>query len=304
MQPVPKRRRIVVAVVAVLLTATIGGHVAGAWAMSDQVAAELAVIDRPEATTDPMDALGIPFEDVSYSAPLGDTPAWVVPGVRDDAWVVLVHGRGGGREDWLPLIAELHTAGYTAMAISYRNDPGAPADPSGQYGMGLTEGEDLAAAVDYASGRGATSIAIIGVSLGGGAVMSYLRDGADPSVAGVVLDSPMLDFSAAVDAGTARLGFWVPPTVEWLGRLVITWRTGLDWDATDYLEPTDPLAVPALVMHGTSDDLIPIGPSRELAARHPDLVTLVETPTEHADAWAYDPDAYAAAVLGLLDRVM
>lgn len=298
-----RRRRILIWVVATLLVVLIGGHLAAAWGMSDQVAAELDVIDRPPTATDPEQALGLPFETVHYDAPLGPTPAWVVPGAAPDDWVVLVHGRAGAPEDWMAQIDTIHDAGYTSMTITYRNDAGAPSAPDRRYGMGATEGEDVTAAVDYAVANGATRVVLMGVSLGGAAVMSSLRDGADPAVSGVVLDSPILDFSDAVDAGADRLGVWIPPTVLWLGRQVTSWRTGLDWQQVDYLEPTDPLVMPALVMHGTSDDMVPITQSRELAARHPDLVTLVETPTEHADAWAYDPDAYDAALLGFLGQV-
>src|SRR3712207_8749138 len=45
-------------------------------------------------------------------------------------------------------------------------------------------------------------------------------------------------------------------------RWIAGWRYDLDWDAVDYL-PADWLAVPALVFHGTDDDLVPIRTSED-----------------------------------------
>lgn len=298
-----RRRRALIWVGAAFLFVLTAGQVAAAWGMSQQVAAELDVTAAPPSTTDPGQALGLAFETIHYDAPLGATPAWLVPGASTADWVVLMHGRAGAREDWMAQIDAIHDAGYTSLTISYRNDADAPTAPDHRYGMGATEGADLAAAVDYAASHGASKIVLVGVSLGGAAVMSYLREGADPAVAAVVLDSPILDFAGAVDAVSGRLGVWIPPTVLWLGKQFTSLRTGLDWAELDFLEPSDPLTVPALVMHGTADDTVPIGQSRELAARHPDLVLLVETPTGHADAWGYDPKAYNDAVVGFLAEV-
>jgi hypothetical protein len=83
-------------------------------------------------------------------------------------------------------------------------------------------------------------------------------------------------------------------------RWIAGWRYDLDWDAVDYL-PADWLEVPALVFHGTSDDLVPISISDELAADQPDLVTRVRVPgADHVRAWNVDPAAYEARVTAFL----
>jgi len=59
--------------------------------------------------------------------------------------------------------------------ISYRNDAGAPQDPSGMLRYGLTEWQDLAATVRYAIGHGARQLLLVGYSMGGAIVASFLE---------------------------------------------------------------------------------------------------------------------------------
>jgi alpha-beta hydrolase superfamily lysophospholipase len=89
--------------------------------------------------------------------------------------------------------------------ISYRNDAGAPPDPTGMLRYGRTEWQDLAAAAQYALGHGARRLLLVGSSMGGAIVISFLeRSPLAGRVAGVILDSPMTDFGRAVDHGASR----------------------------------------------------------------------------------------------------
>ena len=59
-----------------------------------------------------------------------------------------------------------------------------------------------------------------------------------------------------------------------------------------------------LVIHGTDDLTVPFQTSRRFALARPDLVQLVAVPgAGHARSWNRDPEAYAFAVGGFLDRV-
>jgi pimeloyl-ACP methyl ester carboxylesterase len=70
---------------------------------------------------------------------------------------------------------------------------------------GLTEWQDLAAAAQYALGHGARRLLLVGYSMGGAIVISFLeRSPLAGRVAGVVVDSPMTDFGRAVDHGASR----------------------------------------------------------------------------------------------------
>lgn len=251
---------------------------------------------RGDVWTDPGAAHGVTYEDVDIPCLDGVCPAWYVHG-EEPTWVVFVHGRGSTRTEGLRALGPAIDAGLPSLLISYRNDEGAPADPSGEYRHGDTEWRDLEAAVDFATAQGAERVVLFGASMGGGIVAAFLErsDRADV-VAGVVLDAPMLDLDATVDHGAAQrelpvvgaLPGFLTSTAEWIAG----WRYGLDWAAADHL-PADWLAVPALVFHGTDDDTVPISITDELASGQPDLVQAVRVEDAgHVRSWNVDPRGY------------
>ena len=216
--------------------------------------------DRP-AFADPESALGRSVQDVTFDSELGPLPAWYTAG-SSDTWAVLVHGKGGEPAEMLRTMRTTVAAGMPSLAISYRNDAGAPADPSGLYQFGRTEWHDLDAAVGYATGHGARDVVLVGASMGGGIIASYLRNTPDAPVAGVVLDSPMLDFGETVSYGAEQeplpmLGH-VPAPLTWTAKQFTSLRYGVDWAATDYLDDPGWLTVPTLVVHGADDSTVPL----------------------------------------------
>jgi pimeloyl-ACP methyl ester carboxylesterase len=262
--------------------------------------------DRP-AFSDPAVALGRDVEDVTFDSDLGPLDAWYVPG-SSDTWAVLVHGKGGERAEMLRTMRTTVDAGLPSLAITYRNDAGAPADPSGLYQFGRTEWRDLDAAVGYATDHGAREVVLVGASMGGGIIAAYLRNTPDAPVAGVVLDSPMLDFGETVSYGAEQeplpvLGH-VPAPLTWTAKQFTSLRYGVDWATTDYLDDPGWLTVPALVFHGAADSTVPLRTSEQLEASHPDLVTLQVVPgAEHVESWNVDPATYDAEVARFLRRI-
>jgi pimeloyl-ACP methyl ester carboxylesterase len=161
-------------------------------------------LDNKAFPQNPRVGLGLPFQDVTYRGPLGPYPAWLVPGARD-TWAILVHGNAMDRLDTIKVVPALHRLGLPVLMISYRNDAEAPPDPSGMLRYGLTEWQDLAAAAQYALGHGARRLLLVGYSMGGAIVISFLeRSPLAARVAGVMLDSPMTDLGRAVDHGASR----------------------------------------------------------------------------------------------------
>lgn len=262
--------------------------------------------DRP-AFSDPGAALGREVEDVTFDSDLGPLDAWYLPG-SSDTWAVLVHGKGGDRAEMLRAMRTTVDVGLPSLDITYRNDAGAPADPSHLYQFGRTEWRDLDAAVGYATDHGARDVVLVGASMGGGIIASYLRNTPDAPVAGVVLDSPMLDFGETVSYGAEQeplpvLGH-VPAPLTWTAKQLSALRYGVDWSATDYLDDPGWLTVPALVIHGAADSTVPLRTSERLAASRPDLVTLEVVPhAEHVESWNVDPAAYDAEVARFLRRL-
>ena len=166
--------------------------------------------------------------------------------------------------------------------------------PSGFLRYGETEWADLEAAVAYAVGHGSDGVVLFGDSMGGGIIESFLlRSEHAEDVRAVVLDAPMLNFSRTVDDNAAReplVGpLTVPASLTWAAKTITSFRYDVEWSALNYLgDGLD--AAPTLIVHGDHDLTVPIGTSRDAAARHPGTVTLVECPgADHIECWNLDP---------------
>jgi hypothetical protein len=250
-------------------------------------------------------AAGLAVEEVEYDSPLGPMDAWYLEGSRG-VWVIHVHGKGSSPQEAIRLLRPLASAGYPQLAVTYRNDPGQPADPSGLYQYGRTEWADLEAAVEYAEDQGAGNIVLVGYSTGGAVALSYLFRSGSEAIAAVVLDAPNLDMSETVDFGASQRslpgGVPIPVTVTAAAKFLAGLRADVNWDSLDYVRRSGQIVVPVLVFHGTADGTVPIETSRRLAERE-EFVTLVEVPgAGHVQSWNADPAAYERRVLDFLAR--
>ena len=249
--------------------------------------------------SDPSD-VDLEFEEATYESPLGPIAAWIVPATDATTWAIHIHGWTAERREAVRLLPTLHTAGVTSMVIDYRNDQGAPRDPSGHYRFGQSEWEDVEGATQYAVDHGAIDIILVGYSTGAAHAMAFLeRSDLAERTTGVVLDSPNILLAEAVRHGSRDQRF--SPTKIRVSRLVTEFgmwiadlRWNIDWEATNYVQRAMTiLTVPTLVFHGTSDHRVPISVSRQLEVRARTVVTLVETPAAgHVMSWNADPRRY------------
>jgi pimeloyl-ACP methyl ester carboxylesterase len=269
--------------------------------------------------SDPSDA-GLVFETVTYPSPLGPMPAWLVPGEGKPAtrgtsghmrpntaqvrWAIHCHGWTAEPRELIRMLGSYHESGLTSLVIAYRNDTHAPADPTGRYRFGLSEWEDVEAAVEFALANGASEVVLSGCSTGGALVMRFLEMSTLASkVVGVVMDAPNLILADAFRWGSREAR--ATPLMMEFGMWIADIRWKIDWESTNYVQRADQiLRVPTLVFHGTSDQVIPISVSRQLEARIPDLVELVETPAAgHVMSWNADPERYRRYLTGFLARL-
>ncbi len=266
-------------------------------------------LDNKAFPSNPRVGLGIPFRDVTYRGPLGSYPAWFVPGPRN-TWAVLVHGNSMDRLDTIKIVPALHRLGLPVLMISYRNDAAAPQDPSGMLRYGLMEWQDLAAAVQYALVHGARRLLLVGYSMGGAIAASFLeRSPLAAQVAGVILDSPMMDFSRTVDLGASRqtlplVGLALPQSLTVVAKWIAGWRYGVDWRSLDYLRGAAKLQAPILLFQGTADIRVPVATSDELARIAGDVTYVRVAGANHLDSWNLDPARYDVAVQAFVERVL
>lgn len=244
---------------------------------------------------------GLTARPAVYETPLGPMDAWEVDG-DDRRWVIHVHGKGVTPREAIRLLRPLAASGYHQLAISYRNDPGEPSDPSGLYQYGHTEWEDLSGAISYALDHGASEIILAGYSTGGAIISSYLLRTSGGPVVAAVLDSPNLDMAETVALHASRrslpFGIPIPPTLTAVARAFAALRIDVNWETIDYTSRAERIRVPVLVVHGTADDWVPVETSRHFAEANPGKVTLVEFPgAGHVESWNSDPVRYEGVVL-------
>ncbi len=243
----------------------------------------------------PYDTLGLEYAEDPVEGELGYLPAWFVPGDRD-TWVIAVHGLGATREQPLAVTPVLHELGLPVLSVSHRNDPGAPPSPDRIAHLGDTEWRDVDAALRHSVHYGARQVILYGWSTGAAMALrtadhSPLRD----RIAGLVLDSPVLDWQAVVRSVAREHG--VPAPFLPLATRAVAGRTGLHADRLGGSADPDRLRVPAFVAHGPQDTVAPWRATREFAARRPELVTLhTVVEAEHQGMWNADPARYEEAL--------
>lgn len=252
--------------------------------------------------------LGLKTESVVVETPIGPAPAWLVRHPRDRGrWVIHVHGRGAARGETIRGLAPAARAGYSSLAVSYRNDAGAPRGENGRYALGAEEWRDVEAAIELAVGHGATDICLFGWSMGGSiAVQTLRRSRYAPLIRGLVLDSPALEWRGLLREHAARAG--VPGPLADVGLRLLAGGAvrsgsagGVPLDDLDVLAWATELAVPVLLHSSTGDTFVPDGPAAALAALRPDLVTHRRMAiAEHVRLWNLDPSGWEDATEGWL----
>lgn len=255
--------------------------------------------------------LGVDFDNVVINTELGPAPAWLVkpeataagPGV--DRWVIQVHGRAVMRAETIRAIPVFRDEGYTSLLVSYRNDFEAPSSPDGRYSLGDTEWRDIDAALAFAKDHGATSVVLMGWSMGGAtALQAVSRSPLAGLVNGLVLDSPVIDWVDALDYQGRAKGIIGPVrsiVYAMIGRAWGAPFTGLqdpiDLRRLDFVRRADELHTPILILHSEDDGYVPSSASRALAAARPDIVTLeLFSTARHTKLWNYEPDRWTGAI--------
>lgn len=258
--------------------------------------------ERPEE-------LHLPFTLEHVHAAIGTCPAWLFPAaVESDenaTWVIQIHGRGTTRAECLRAVPVFHALGITSLVVSYRNDGEAPRTRSGTYALGATEWRDVDAAIGWARRRGARRILLMGWSMGGAiALQAAVGSAHRELIAGIVLDSPVVDWRTVLAFQGRELGLPGPVTGLAIGALRADWAnaaTGSDaaipFDRLDMVARAAELQHPILILHSDDDGFVPSSASHLLADARPDIVDLqVFTTARHTKLWNYDQQRWTDAI--------
>jgi uncharacterized protein len=252
---------------------------------------------------DPRTALDIEFQELTITTPAGEGPAWLIPD-SGDVWAIFIHGKGSSREEAFRILPVLREIGLPVLIPTYRNDEEFTSIEDGRYGYGETEWEDVTAAMDFAAERGAQRFVLLGNSMGGGIVMAVLRQPDYASrVAATVLDSPVLSLRKTVEFRAGQRG--LPAQFTEAAMQFATWRDGVDWAKTDYLQDLDALTTPILLIHGDADQVVPVSTSEALARVRPDIVTFRKMAgVDHVQSWNADRELYRLQLLEFLRKAL
>ncbi len=254
---------------------------------------------------DSADELHLPYTPELIGSGVGPCPAWLFPAGSGDVWVIQVHGRGTTRAECLRAVPVFHGLGITSLVVSYRNDGEAPRSRGGTYTLGATEWRDVDAAVGFARRRGAKRILLMGWSMGGAiALQLSLNSAHRAAIAGLVLESPVVDWRVVLEYQARALRVPTAVTGLAIGALQAEWATpitragsAIPFDRLDVVSRAAELRHPILILHSDDDGFVPSDASHDLLEARPDLVELrVFEVARHTKLWNYDQERWSDSI--------
>jgi non-heme chloroperoxidase len=247
-----------------------------------------------------------------YVTAADDTELYVKEwGPADGRPVILIHGWPLNADSWDDITLGLANAGFRAIAYDRRGF-GRSDQPWDGYDYD-TLADDLASVIEQCDAEDA---AIVGFSMGGGEVARYLSkhgtgdvsqaalissvvpymlktadnpDGVDQSVFDSMTEGMKDDRAAFMQTfakGFFGVGFLKSPVSDavldgffqsaMMAGLHPTLACAKAFATTDFRSDLSAFTIPTLIIHGTSDQTVPIDPSARQAAKHVPHAKLIE----------------------------
>ncbi len=241
------------------------------------------VFAPPQRATEQSPAdLDLPGEQVWLRSVNGTRlHGWFIPVDRTAPAVVVLHGWGGNAALMLPMAPHLHRAGFHALFLDARNHGFSEHD---RFMSMPRFAEDLDVAAEWLDAYAdVTSIGVIGHSVGAGAaILSASRS--DRFAAVVSVSS----FSHPGEMMREQMDRIPSPLLDlllgYIQRLI-----GYRFD--DFAPRHTILFVkaPIMLVHGDSDEVVPIRSLGELAAARPDAKVVIVKGGGHSDLGPFDP---------------
>ncbi len=230
-----------------------------------------------------------------------DLGAWFLPGRADRPVVLLLHGNGKCRSDFLDQAAIVAETGCSQLLVTLR----AHGDSTGDFNdIGYSARHDVVAAVEWIEKHHAgRPILVFGQSLGAAAAIFAAEELGD-RVVGYILDGPYRDLRTAV---SNRMSLALPPgldSIAYVGMvLVAPILVDLDRIAPVVAARAIPPDVPVLILTGSADQKARPEEARDIAeglGKRAELV-IVEGGT-HGKLHLADNTTYRDAILAFIDR--
>ncbi|MCX8025353.1 MAG: alpha/beta fold hydrolase [Thermanaerothrix sp.] len=241
-----------------------------------------------------------PKQEVKVRSPWGYYLAatyFPLPGAKRT--LIFAHGHGYSRFGGVKVVPFFHRLGFNVLLFDQRGH-GLSGGSTCTYGY--YERHDMRALTTWALtqlGPGGT-VGTMGESLG--AATCLLHAAIDPRVAFVIADSP---YARLEDVFKQRLreDYHLPEipfyhTTTWLCRLI----AGFTPQQVAPIEVMPLLGAPVLLIHGSTDTLIPVKAAHELCRAAPEgkCVLYVAEGAEHVEAYDLNPVAYFDQITAFL----
>ena len=218
---------------------------------------------------------GVPFDALDVVTPEGDhLRAWIMRAASPRAKIVYFHGNGGNLSNWAPILAGIVQHGYSVFAFDYRGyglSTGRPTELGLYHDVGIIANRAWNGEGDH------VPVIYWGRSLGA-TMAAYATTVRAPD--GLILESGFANTRSAICDSPVLVilslfGSYGFPTAEFANR---TKR-------------------PTLVIHGTSDGVIPFAAGRDLFERleGPKQFVSIEG-GDHNDAIPRNTETYWAAI--------
>ena len=247
------------------------------------------------------------YEDVTFQDKQDELTlrGWHIQGNQEMPTIIFVHGLGNNRagDEALDLASRLAHKGYNSLLFDLR---GHGTSDDGTISGGFFEQNDLMGAIDFLTGIGIpkSNIAVIGFSMG--AATAILALSKEPSITSLVVDSTYSDISDLITQEVSRktvLPDWLVPVfipgTKLAADLIYQIKIGelVPGDAVKQID------YPILVIHGQSDDRIPVRHGIQVhKSAHPDSKLWLVPEVLHMDSFLTYPDEYTLEVVNYLGQ--
>lgn len=208
---------------------------------------------------DPKSLYMFDFEKVSLKTQDGLKPrAWFVPEKSSNKAVVIGHGLGANKSNFLSLVDLWHSLNYNVLIFDFRGH----GESSGHtISFGYKEKYDIKAAFDYLNKEKhflANNIVGYGVSFGGASLIQAVSDGA--GFEKIITDSSFASINTMANKVVERMGFvptFLREIIKDLGLTFVSLESGFNIDRSSPIRVADRIKIPWLIIHGKKDILIP-----------------------------------------------
>jgi pimeloyl-ACP methyl ester carboxylesterase len=253
------------------------------------------------------------FEEVRITTAYGAAPAWIFQGKKTDTWVIHIHGSWTERSIMFRDVHAFSPLGFTSLVPSFRSDQEVSPPQAESSHLGQTEWRDVESAVSYAVARGARRIILSGWSMGGTiALLTAERSAYRDRIVGIVLVGPVTSWRKTITAGAARAG--VPAVgaglvMSLLQAPLFATMLGLeepiDFNALEWVDIPNRVAVPTLVLHSSADQEVPWEISAAFQRANPDTVTLIPLPeAHHTQEWNASPCTFSNELTAWISKTI